>query len=146
MLKHTAPALLLALAAGACASTPEGSAQEMAGCYYFEQDATARQLNLPWGVRLTADSLTGWPPLDQQPETFTAVTLIRPGETRDTPFGYWQARGDSVRIGYPGMGGFSVELSRQDSVLVGTARGVGDAGLGPRDTHAVRLSRARCPE
>lgn len=144
--RRSVTAGLLALLAGACASTPEGAAQDIAGCYYFEQDATARELNLPWGVRLTADSLDGWPPLDQEPEVYVAVTLIGPDESRGTPFGYWQARGDSIRLGYPGMGGFAVNLAVQDTALVGTARGVGDAGFGPRPTHQVRLVRARCPE
>lgn len=143
---RSAPALLLALVAGACASTPDGSAQDLAGCYYFEQDATARELNLPWGVRLSTDSLSGWPALQQQPETYAAETLVRPQVTRDHPFGYWQARGDSVRIGYPGMGGFSLNLAVEDTVLAGSARPVGDAGLGERPSHEVRLVRARCPE
>lgn len=139
--------LLVAAAAGACATTPNGVAQDVAGCYYFEQDATARQLSLPWGVQLTADSLTGWPPIDQEPDTYTAVTLTSPERTDDFPFGYWQARGvDSVRIGYPSMGGFVLDLAVQDSQLVGTAQPVGDAGLGDRPTHTVRLDRARCPE
>lgn len=139
--------LLPLLAAAACVSTPDGAAQEVAGCYYFEQDETARQLNLPWGVQLTADSLTGWPPLDQQPETYEAVTLVGPEETRDFPFGYWQSlSSDSVRIGYPSMGGFVLNLAREEGHLVGTARPVGDAGLGERTTHAVHLQHARCPE
>lgn len=140
--------LLLALVAtAACASTPGGAAQELAGCYYFEQDATARQLNLPWGVQLTADPLSGWPPIDQQPDTYTAVTLTDAQRTDDFPFGYWQVRsGDSIRIGYPSMGGFVLDLAVQDSQLVGTATPVGDAGLGDRPTHSVRLDRARCPD
>jgi hypothetical protein len=139
--------LLAVLVVGACASTPNGTAQELAGCYYFEQDATARELNLPWGVHLTADALTGWEPLDQEPDTYTAVTLVGPDETQDFPFGYWQDRGaDSVRIGYPSMGGFVLELTLEDGHLVGTARGVGDAGLDQRPTHDIRLQRAGCPE
>lgn len=141
----TAPALAL-LAMAACASTPNGDAQEIAGCYYFQQDATAQSLNLPWGVRLTTDSLTGWPPIDQQPNTHRAVTLVGPGETADFPFGYWQALpGDSVRIGYPGTGGFVLDLTYAEGVLEGTARPVGDAGGGSRETHSIRLGLASCP-
>lgn len=140
----TAPAIALALAS--CASTPNGDPGEIAGCYYFQQDATAESLNLPWGVRLTTDSLTGWPPMDQQPNTHTAITLVGPDETADFPFGYWQdLPGDSLRIGYPGTGGFVLDLARADGVLEGTARSVGDAGLGPREAHSVRLDLARCP-
>lgn len=141
----TAPAFTL-LALTACASAPNGDPQEIAGCYYFQQDATAEALNLPWGVRLTTDSLTGWPPIDQQPNTHRAVTLVGPNEIADFPFGYWQALpGDSVTIGYPGMGGLVLELSRANGVLEGAAHPVGDAGLGARESHPVRLSLARCP-
>ncbi len=144
--RASAPALFLALAAAACASSPNGAARDLAGCYYFEQDETARQLNLPWGVRLTADSLTDAPHLDQQPNTYRAVTLRGTGHTTDFPFGYWQALpGDSVRIGYPSMGGFVLNLAVVDGSLTGQAIPVRDAGFGPRDPHAVRLDRARCP-
>ncbi len=138
--------LLIALVAGACASTPDGSAQDLAGCYYFEQDATARELNLPWGVRLTAEPLTGWPPLEQEEDVRVAVTLIGEEETADHPFGYWRPMADdSVRIGYPGTGGFVVDLVVGESELVGTATPVGDAGLDDRPVHDVRLMHARCP-
>lgn len=146
-LRRSVPAFFLALgAAVACASSPDGIAQDMAGCYYFVQDETARQLNLPWGVRLTTDSLTDAPHLDEQPNTYRAITLRGPDRTTDFPFGYWQALpGDSVRIGYPSMGGFVLDLSLDAARLSGMARPVGDAGLGPREPHAVRLDRARCP-
>lgn len=140
-------AILAATALMACASTPGGAAQELAGCWYFEQDATARDLNLPWGVRLTADSLTGWPGVHERPGTRTAITLVRPGETAGFPFGYWRALpGDSVRIGYPGMGGFALDLVVSDGALTGQARPVGDAGLGERRPSPVRLARAGCPD
>lgn len=139
------PALLLMVVAGACASSPNGTAQEIAGCYYFEQDDTARELNLPWGVRLTTDSLTDAPHLEQ-PNTYRAVTLRGPDETTDFPFGYWRALpGDSVRIGYPSMGGFVLNLTLEEGWLTGRAHPVGDAGIGPRESHAVRLQHARCP-
>lgn len=145
--KPLALALLLALVASACATTQEGDAQSMEGCYYFQQDETARELNLPWGVRLTTDSLTGWPPLEQEPGVYEAVTLRGPDRTTRFPFGFWQSLpGDSVRIGYPGSGGFSLDLAVESDALVGVAVPVGDAGLGPRTPRAVRLDRARCPE
>jgi hypothetical protein len=138
--------LPLALLAGACASTPDGSAQELAGrCYYFEQDATARSLNLPWGVRLTDQPLTGWPALAET-EARVAVTLMGPDESADHPFGYWQSRSaDSVRLGYPGMGGLLVDAHVEDAALVGTATPVGDADVDDGRAHAVRLIYARCP-
>lgn len=138
--------LLLVLTIGACASTPNGDAQELAGCYYFEQDPTAQRLGMPWGVRLTADSLTGWAPLDQQPDTYVAVTLLGPERMRDFPFGFWQKRGvDSVRIGYPSLGAWSMDLTVEEGLLIGTVQEVGDAGLAERRSYPVRLQRARCP-
>lgn len=139
--------LLLALTVGACASTPNGDAQDLAGCYYFEQDATSQRIGMPWGVQLTADSLTGWAPLDQQPDTYVAVTLLGPDRTRDIPFGYWQKRGaDSLRIGYPSMGAWSLDLTVEEERLIGTAEEVGDAGLAERRSYPVQLQRARCPD
>lgn len=138
--------LPLALLAGACASSPDGHAQDLSGCYYFEQDATARSLNLPWGVRLTTEPLTGWPALEREEGVRVAVTLIGEEETADHPFGYWRPLADdSVRLGYPGTGGFVVDLAVGESELVGTATPVGDAGLGDRPVHDVRLMHARCP-
>lgn len=142
--RYSAPAILLAAAAVACASTQAGDAQDVAGCYYFEQDATARQLNLPWGVRLTTEPLTGWPALEGS--AYVAVTLWDVDRTTDFPFGYWQTTAvDSIRIGYPGMGGFSLELTPENGVLEGVAVPMGDAGLGPRTPHPIRLQHARCP-
>lgn len=139
--------LLLALTVGACVSTPNGDAQDLAGCYYFEQDATAQRIGMPWGVQLTADSLTDFAPLDQQPDTYVAVTLHGPERTRDFPFGYWQKReADSVRIGYPSLGAWSLDLTVEEGRLIGTAQEVGDAGLAERRSYPVQLQRARCPE
>lgn len=140
-------ALLAGALAAACASTPSGAdARDHVGCYYFEQDRTAADLNLPWGVELREDSLTNPPTRPGEPVSRVAVTLRSETETTSFPFGYWQALpGDTVRIGYSGMGGLSLRLTVRDDALVGTARPVGDAGLGPRDSHAVRLDRARCP-
>lgn len=143
----SAVGLILVLTASACVSTPNGDAQDLAGCYYFEQDATAQRLGMPWGVQLTADSLTDWAPLDQQPDTYFAVTLLGPERTRDFPFGYWQKRGaDSVRIGYPSLGAWSLDLAWEEGRLVGTAQEVGDAGLAERRSYPVQLQHARCPE
>lgn len=137
--------LLPALLVSACASSPEGAAQELSGCYYFERDATARELNLPWGVQLTDQPLEGWP-IGQQEGVRRAVTLKGPDQTADFPFGYWQAKADSVRLGYPGMGGFLVDLAVEEQALEGTARPVGDAGVDEeRPVHPVRLTLARCP-
>ncbi len=142
-----AAAALAGALAAACASTPEPSDDRaLAGCYYFVQDATARELNLPWGVELSGDSLTTPPTRPGDPVSRVAVTLRDETRTTSFPFGYWQAiPGDSVRIGYPGMGGFDLRLAVRDAALEGTAIPVGDAGFGPRDPHAVRLDRARCP-
>lgn len=137
------------LVAGACASAPQGTAQDLIGCYYFEQDAAARELNLPWGVELKSDSLTSWPPLRRQENVRVAVTLLGPNETGDFPFGYWQVLGDetgAIRLGYPGMGGFTAELTVEENQLSGLLGGEGDVPSSAelRATR-VRLVRARCP-
>jgi hypothetical protein len=142
------PALVLAAALAGCASSPDGADERLVGCWFFERDAAARELNLPWGVRLLGDSLAGWPTVDRARGTpRVAVTLRGRGRTADHPFGYWQATAeDSVRIGYPGTGGLLLALELEEQAMEGTARPVGDAGLEPRATHPVRLTRARCPE
>ncbi|MFW5952298.1 MAG: hypothetical protein ACOCVZ_09305 [Gemmatimonadota bacterium] len=139
-------ALLLA-AGAACASTQEAPADRLAGCYYFDRDEIARQLDLPWGVRLTTEPLADWPPLSEQEDVRVAVTLRDYDETTDYPFGYWRPlTGDSLRLGYPGAGGFVVDLVVGDRALTGLARPVGDAGLDlDRRAHPVRLQHARCP-
>lgn len=139
--------LFFATAAIGCASTPDGSAQALEGCWYFEQDDVVRQVGLPWGVRLTTDSLPNAPEAEDGAFARTAVTLIGPDEVADHPFGYWQpVGGDSVRLGYPGMGGYDVRMEVAENEMVGTVRSVGDAGLGQRPTRPVRLMRAACPE
>jgi hypothetical protein len=77
---------LLAYAAS-CATTPGPAAEALTGCYYFEQDATAQALRLPWGVRLLADSLSGWPAIQQRPDVRRAVTLTGTASTAAYPFG-----------------------------------------------------------
>lgn len=140
--------VLLIACTAACASSPDGSeSQGVVGCWYFEQDDPARELRLPWGVRLTEEPLTGWP-LAREPDTHAAVTLVNESATADTPFSYWQPlEGDSLRIGYPGMGGLSLRLAVDDEAgaLTGVAIPVGDAGLGERPTTPIRLTRAQCP-
>ena len=139
-------AAAIALAA-ACASTPPSGAQELPGCYYFDPETTPERLDMPWGVRLSPDSLTGWPPISELPNTFEAVTLINETETADHPFRFWRVMpSDSIRIGYPAMGGWSLNLEVVEGGLVGTARSVGDAGLGERPVYEIRLLRASCPE
>lgn len=132
---------------GACASSPDGSAQQIAGCYYFEQDSSARQLNLPWGVELTSDSLDS-PFLQGRENVRTAVTLLGPDETRPYPFGYWQVVADDmIRLGSTGTGGFTADLRVQENELSGILGGVGDAAPSPEMQSArVRLTRAACPD
>jgi hypothetical protein len=132
---------------GACASSPNGAAQQLAGCYYFEQDETARELNLPWGVELTSDSLSS-PFLKGQENVRAAITLADPERTADFPFGYWQPLTEqTLRLGYPGMGGFTVDLTVEGDALTGRIAGAGDVATGaPMLAARVRLTRARCPE
>ena len=134
------------LGAAACASTPDGGAQELAGCYYFERDAVVERWNLPWGVRLTTDSLATRPPLLEGDNVRAARTLIGPDETSDYPFAFWQVMApDSIRLGSGGIGGISMVLSRDGQVLAGRAYSPDDTRTGPTPSAPVRLTHARCP-
>ena len=145
------PALAaLALMAGACASTGQNvDPAELEGCYYFDQDHVARDLRLPWGVRLQGQPLSAeaWPAVGQLEGARVASTLNARAE-EDHPFGYWRPlAGDSILVGYPGGGGLSLRVGPVADGLGGTARPVGDATLaGDRPAYAVHLLRARCPE
>ena len=141
-------ALVAAGAAAACVSAPAATASDPVGCWYFDRDATATALNLPWGIRLDEDALTGHAGLEQRGEPRIAATLDPDGE-RGHPFGYWlPIAGDSIEVGYPAGGGILLRLAGGDTSLGGSARELGDAmtpGAGPRTPRAVRLTRAQCP-
>ncbi|HUF12014.1 MAG TPA: hypothetical protein VMN78_02815 [Longimicrobiales bacterium] len=145
-LRAAAPgALLLVLAAFACVSTPPQPPMiDPVGCWYFDRDEAAAALNLPWGVRLSADTLTGWPRIEAR----VAATL-NPEAEADHPFGYWMTvPDDSIEIGYPGGGGLVLRLARGEMAMAGTARAVGDVltpGVEPAPLRPVRLTRAQCP-
>jgi hypothetical protein len=152
---HLSAALLAAAIMSACATTPESVNLDIAGCWYFERDAAAEALRLPWGVRLLPDSLTGWPALGQLPGVRRATTLAGPGEEAGHPFGYWRPLGadaptrDSLEIGYPAGGGLVLRLDGGPTHLTGTATPMGDAmapGAAPPRVRPVTLTRARCPE
>lgn len=136
---------------GACASAGERlSAQQLAGCYYFERNDVARELNLPWGVRLTEDSLQGWPAMAAR-HALRAATLSTEGD-QDHPFGYWLTiDSDSVEIGYPAGGSLVVRVAPDGQRMVGTVRALGDAVPPPGVARAataqpVMLQHALCPE
>jgi hypothetical protein len=136
--------------AAACASAGSGAAARIAGCYYFERDAAADQLQLPWGVRLLDRPLEGWP-LARQYEGVRVATTLTGQDEADHPFGFWRPlNGDSIQIGYPAGGGLSLRLDIQPGRLAGTAHPVGDAlplGATPdRTPRPVALMHARCPE
>ena len=140
--------LAACMAAAACVTTPAARTADPAGCWYFARDDAAAALNLPWGIRLTADELTGFAGLAQRGDARVARTLD-PASERDHPFGYWMPIGaDSIEVGYPAGGGLVLRLARGDSSMAGSARPVGDVvrpGAPPRTTHAVRLTSAQCP-
>lgn len=138
--------MIIATAAAACASTPDGAAQELAGCYYFERDDAAQRLQLPWGIQLLPAPLENPPATAARPNTFQAVTLVNEERVAGHPFGYWRLEGDSLEIGYPTGGGLVLDLALIDDGLTGTALPVGDAGFEPRTREPVRLMLARCPE
>jgi hypothetical protein len=139
------------VAAGACVSTPEAQLGELAGCYYFERDAAAEDLRLPWGVHFLPESLQGWPAWEEHPGVRSAVTLVNETEARAFPFGYWRPLGgDSLEVGHPGGGGLILRLAVEPGRLEGTVRPVGDVLRPPGDLPAhspqpVALRLARCP-
>ncbi len=146
-----AGALAMVTILGACASAQHDlSAQDLAGCYYFERSPTADSLNLPWGVRLSDQPLEGWPAMAQR-QARQAATLTPDGD-QDFPFAYWLvAESDSVEIGHPGGGALVVRVALDGQRMAGTVRAAGDA-LQPgaivtsRAPRAVALKHALCPE
>lgn len=127
---------------GACVSAPATTSSDPAGCWYFERDPAAAELNLPWGIRLLTEPL---PDAPADPDARLARTLNADGPA-DHPFGYWApVAGDSVVIGYPAGGGLVLRLLRGDTSMSGIARPVGDVMTGPRPDRTVRLTRAACP-
>jgi hypothetical protein len=150
---HRATVLLAAVTlAAACGGMPERSdPRPLVGCHYFVQDDVARDLQLPWGVRLLDRPLEGWPALQQRPGVMQATTLTGHDEV-DFPFGYWVVSAeDSLEIGYPAGGGLLLELAMINGAFEGRARPVGDAVPAPgvvagQRAHPVRLTWARCPD
>jgi hypothetical protein len=149
---------LVVLGAASCATTPPAAPAVPFGCWYFERDAAAERLNLPWGVRLLEDTLTGWPAIQQLPGVRRALTLIDHGETAAHPFGYWRPVGDdSLEIGYPAGGGLLLRVDAAEASaepgaarLEGTARATGDLlrpdapAADDRPAQRVVLVRAAC--
>ncbi|HUG42129.1 MAG TPA: hypothetical protein VMM12_16795 [Longimicrobiales bacterium] len=141
-------AAAIGLLAAACATTGQAvDPAALAGCYYFEQDQVAAELRLPWGFRLLDQALTGWPALQPLEGVRVATTLTGRDET-DHPFGYWRPLpGDSILVGYPAGGGFSLHLAPAGAGMTGTIRALGDATLATaRPARPVRIIHARCPE
>ena len=149
-IRITGTAVAVAAVFAACASTGERQQGVAPGCYYFQQDAVAEDLNLPWGVHLKEGDLQGWPALERRGGAREAATLTPRGEA-DHPFAYWIApAADSVEIGYPAGGGFVLKLTVDDDQdLRGVAIPVGDMvnpnDPSPRERHPVTLTWARCP-
>lgn len=138
---------LLLLVAG-CASTEGRPGQDtLPGCYYFDRNDAAHELDLPWGIRLEPDSLRGWA-MARDPDFRSAVTLTGSGTTAKQPFAYWKRLSeDSVEVGYPSLGSLALRLVITDRGFEGAARAVGDARLpGPVPTYPVSLMKAQCPD
>lgn len=138
--------------AAACGPPPEPpEPRHLVGCHFFVQDDIARDLQLPWGVRLLDQPLEGWPGLERRGEPQQATTLTGQDE-REFPFGYWiRTAEDSIEIGYPAGGGLLLELELENGAFQGIARPVGDALEPPAAVpeprrHPVRMTWARCPE
>ncbi|MEJ2504176.1 MAG: hypothetical protein P8177_12840 [Gemmatimonadota bacterium] len=150
MLQRTTLAAVALAAVTACASTGQVGDDSLPGCYYFEQDDVHRSLRLPWGVRLAPEALDGWPALQQRDGVRVATTLTTDGDA-DHPFGYWlPLASDSLEIGYPGGGGYTLRLAVEGQRLEGTARPVGDVRAPGQESlpapSPVALTRALCPE
>jgi len=144
------------IVAGGCSALPNPqSASSLAGCYQFRWDAGARALGLPWGVVLLDEPLAeGWPATASLEGVQRAVTATSPTGRDDHPFGFWRpTSADSVQIGHPGGGGFTLTLAPDGPDLVGQGRAVGDAvgpgsgpaGAGTRQAHPVVAHRVLCP-
>lgn len=141
---------LTGLVLGGCAGGPGASHPlDLIGCWYFQRDARAEELRLPWGVRLSEAPIEGWPALQQLEGVRVASTLTGEGDL-DHPFGFWRPLGaDSITIGYPGGGGLTLRLEVDSVSLTGTAHPVGDAmslSGADRPITPVTLERASCPE
>lgn len=150
---HILPRLLLigALAGvSGCASTPDATAQDVMGCYFFEPGDAVETFRLPEGVHLTDRPLEGWPAIMERGDVKVAVTLRTDG-TADYPFGYWLLEAaDSVEIGYPAGGGIVLDLATDGDALEGIARALGDTrSFGQEDEGPtelpVRLEPGSCP-
>jgi hypothetical protein len=139
-----------ALLLGACASVPDAAQGQVAGCWQFRWDEGARTLGLPWGVVLHDEPLPGDWPLAASPEPMLAETATSPTGREDHPFGYWRlTEADSVEIGHPGGGGFTLTLVLEGDDLVGSGVAVGDAvrpgePFGPRPSQPVLARRVLC--
>ena len=139
------------LVLGACASVSDGVSAQLAGCYQFRHDAAARALGLPWGVVLHDEPLEGdWPLLADLPGVMRAETATSPEGRADHPFGYWRTTAaDSVEVGSPGGGGFTLTLFPEGEDLVGAGLRGGDAPrpgepAGPRLPQTLVASRVLC--
>jgi len=140
------------LVAAGCSALPSPQAAALAGCYQFRWDAGARALGLPWGVVLLDEPLAeGWPLTASLEGVRRAVTATSPSGRDDHPFGFWRpTSADSVQIGHPAGGGFTLTLAPDGPDLVGQGRAVGDAvapdqdRAGARQTHPVVAQRVLC--
>lgn len=142
-------ALLGPLAGCATAGGAQAApADAVVGCYQFQWTDDAAALGLPWGFELLAAPLEGWGNL---PDGREARTRTTEHVVRDHPFAYWRpVAADTIRVGHPGGGGFSLTLHPDGPDLVGTARSVGDAVApgqdpGPRAARPVVAWRVLCP-
>ena len=126
----------------ACASVPAEVQSSLVRCYQFQYDAGARALGLPWGFVLHAQELGDDGPLTL-PNLRRAETATSPAGRLDYPFGFWRVTSDdSVQIGHPGGGGFSLSLFPEGQDLAGSGRAVGDV-LRPGETPPARGRHTR---
>jgi len=134
------PTILLAALLGACDESPFGpmaledpevqlqdnGPHPLARCWTFVQNDGARILGLPWGVELLDAPLEGWPI-----EGARSAVDLRAGAVRgDADILFWlETEFAWIRVGYAGLGPWSLDLQPEGEALVGVGRSTGDAIL-----------------
>jgi hypothetical protein len=138
-------------AAGGCAGggVIKQATDPIAGCYQFERNEGAQELNLPWGFELLAEPLPN-PPANYA-DSHRAFTWMTATQRADSPFAYWRIlESGIIQVGYPGRGAYTLSLERRGEDLVGRGRSEGDAvplgASADRTVFTLIARRVQCAE